>query len=98
MESRAKAGTALGSGVHSPLGPALPVSRRRWVLLVRVAPGSFLLESCTRRGRFLLTFFRPCACSEAVREEILREGEAMSLGPQSALGNRAVGGRLGGDE
>lgn len=62
-------GTAGLSG-HSPLCRALPVSRRRWVLLVRVALGGFLVESCARRGRFLLTFFRLWACSEAVREEI----------------------------
>ena len=52
---------------------ALPVSRRRWVLLVRVALGGFLVVSWARRRRFLLTFLRLCACSEAVREEILWE-------------------------
>lgn len=59
---------------HSPLCLAFPViRRRRWVLLVRVALGGFLVESCARRGCFLLTFFRLCACSVAVREEMLWE-------------------------
>lgn len=60
----------LGSRGHSPLCRARPVSRRRWVLLVRVALGGFLVDSCARRGRFLLTFFRLWACSDAVREQI----------------------------
>lgn len=30
------------------------------------------MESWARRGCFLLPFFRPCACSVAVREEMLR--------------------------
>lgn len=60
-----------GLRAHSPLCLAFPViRRRRWVLLVRVALGGFLVESCARRGCFLLTFFRLCACSVAVREEM----------------------------
>lgn len=62
-----------GLRAHSPLCLDFPViRRRRWVLLVRVALGGFL-ESCARRGCFLLTFFRLCACSVAVREEMLWE-------------------------
>ena len=34
-----------GLRAHSPLCRALPVSRRRWVLLVRVALGGFLVVS-----------------------------------------------------
>lgn len=62
--------TALALGAHSPLWHARPVSRRRWVLLVRVALGGFLVESWARRGRFLFTFLRLCACRDAVRLEI----------------------------
>lgn len=82
-------GHGLGLRTHSPLCRARPVSRRRWVLLVRVALGGFLVESWARLGCFLLTFLRLCACSEAVREEILWEGgRLVRLGPQSTLGNK----------
>lgn len=81
---------------HSPLCRALPVSRRRWVLLVRVALGGFLVDSWARRGCFLLTFLRLCACSEAVRDEILWAGRRLVRpGPQFARGTGCVGGRLG---
>ena len=62
-----------GLRAHSPLCRALPVSRRRCVLLVRVALGGFLVVSWARQRRFFLTFLRLCACSEAVRQEILWE-------------------------
>lgn len=67
----ARAGHGLVLGAHSAPCRAVPVSRRRWVLLVRVALGGFLVESGARRGRFLLVFLRLCACSDAVRAEIL---------------------------
>lgn len=77
----AQAGAWPGSRAHSLLCRALPVSRRRWVLLVRVALGGFLVESWARRGCFLFTFLRLCACSDAVREEILQEsGTLVRLG------------------
>ena len=48
-----------------------------------------MVESWARLGCFLLTFLRLCACSEAVREEILWEGgRLVRLGPQSTLGNK----------
>lgn len=83
-------------GTHSPLCRALPVSRRRWVLLVRVALGGFLVESWAWRGGFflLLCLLRLCACSEAVRAEILGEGaRPVRLGSGARLEGWA-GGRL----
>lgn len=65
-------------------------------MLVRVALGGFLVESCARRGCFLLTFFRLCACSVAVREEMLwgrvEAGEARTLAYPGDSGNGGVGG------
>lgn len=90
----APAGAQPGSRAHSPPCRALPVSRRRWLLLVRVALGGFLVESWARRGCFLLTFLRLCACSDAVREEILWEGgRLVRLGPVYP-GEQGRGGRL----
>lgn len=79
---------------HSPLCRARPVSRRRCVLLVRVALGGFL-GSWVRWVRFLLTFRRLCACSEAVREEILwaggrrRTGLSLSFNLESKVWGQA---------
>lgn len=56
-------------------------------MLVRVALGGFLVESWARRGCFLLVFLRLCACSEAVRAEILEEGgRLVRLGPHLLWG------------
>lgn len=64
-------------------------------MLVRVALGGFL-GFRVRWVRFLLTFLRLCACSDAVREEILRAGGSKDSLTSVSPGEQATGAGWGG--